>query len=123
MTTLRSSHRRILELATAIKSTFEPVIQTHLYSQLQIDLFVQVLQQGGGLLSASTDVTTLALITADIALSDFLRTVSSSVHSTQPLLGLSALEEMDVPHITVAVMPWTGKVTLVTLETPPRRPL
>ena len=34
----------------------------------------------------------------------------------QPLLGLSTLEEMDVPHITVAVMPWTVKVTLVTLE-------
>lgn len=56
-------------------------------------------------------------MTAGIALFDFVCAVSSGVHSTQPLLDVTLLEEMDVPHLTAAVMPRTGKVTLVTLET------
>jgi len=109
--------KRILELAAAIKSTFEPVIQTHLYPRSQIDIYVQVLQQDGGLLSASINAATLALINAGIPLIDYVCAVSSGVHSTQALLDLTTLEENDVPNMTVAVMPRTGKATLVTLET------
>ncbi|KAL5526858.1 SKI6 [Sanghuangporus sanghuang] len=109
--------RRILEFAAAVKSTFEPVIQVHLYPRSHIDIFIQVLQQDGGLLSASINATTLALITAGISLFDYVSAVSAGVHSTHPLLDLTALEENDVPYLTTAVMPRTGKVTLVTLET------
>ena len=97
-------------------STFEPVIQTHLYLRSKIDIFVQVLQQDDVLLSASINATALAFITNGIALFDFVFTVSSGVHSAQPLLDLTTLEENDVLHLTVAVVPWTGKVTLVTLK-------
>lgn len=114
---MTTDNRRILELAAAIKSTFEPVIQTALYPRSQIDIFVQVLQQDGGLLSAAINATSLALITAGIALFDYVCAVSSGVHATQPLLDLTLLEENDVPYLTAAVMPRTGKVTLVTLET------
>ncbi|KAJ7883047.1 exosome component 4 [Mycena olivaceomarginata] len=79
--------KRILEMAATIKSTFEPVVQTSLYPRSQIDIFVQVLQQDGGLLQA--------------------------LHSTSPMLDLTLLEENDIPHVTVAVMPKTGKVTLI----------
>ena len=106
----QSSHRRVLEFVAVIKSTFEPAVLTHLHPRSQVDLFNQVLQQDDGLRNASMNATTLALITSDILPSDLVCT-SSCVHSTQPLLGLSTLDEMDVP---VAVMPWTGKVTLET---------
>ncbi|EJD06491.1 exosome component 4 [Fomitiporia mediterranea MF3/22] len=109
--------KRVLEFAAAIKSTFEPVIQTHLYPRSEIDIFVQVLQQDGGLLSASINATTLALITGGISLYDYVCAVSAGVHATHPLLDLNTLEENDVPHLTTAVMPRTRKVTLVTLET------
>ena len=33
------------------------------------------------------------------------------------MLDLTTLEENDIPHLTVAVMPKTGTVTLVTMET------
>ena len=99
----------------AIKSTFEPVILTHLYPQSRVDIFVQV-QQDGGLLSASISTITLEHITTDIALFDSAPTVSSGVHFTLPLLGLTTLEENNVLHLTVAVVPRTGKVTLVTLK-------
>ncbi|TDL25459.1 hypothetical protein BD410DRAFT_784447, partial [Rickenella mellea] len=109
--------KRILELAASVKSTFEPVIQTHLYPRSQIDIYIQVLQQDGGLLSAAINATSLALISAGIPLYDYVCAITSGVHSTQPFLDLTTLEENDVPHLTVAVMPRTGKVTLVTLET------
>ncbi|KAG6896578.1 hypothetical protein C0992_007330 [Termitomyces sp. T32_za158] len=109
--------KRILELAATIKSTFEPVVQTNLYPRSQIDVFVQVLQQDGGLLQACINATTLALVNAGIPLLDFVCAVTGGVHSTSPLLDLTLLEENDIPHVTVAVMPKTGRVTLVTMET------
>lgn len=110
-------YRRILEFGATIKSTFEPVVQTHLYPRSQIDIYVQVLQQDGGLLSACINATTLALIMAGVPIFDYVCAVSSGVHSTNALLDLTTLEENDVPHLTAAVLPRTGRVTLVTLET------
>jgi exosome complex component RRP41 len=109
--------RRILELGAAIKSTFEPVVQTSLYPRSQIDIYVHVLQQDGGLTQASINATTLALVSAGIPLLDLVCAVTGGVHSASPMLDLTTLEENDVPHLTVAVMPKTSKVTLVTMET------
>lgn len=110
-------YRRILEIAAAIKSTFEPVIQTSLYPRSQIDIFVQVVQQDGGLLQACINATTVALMSAGVPMTDFICAVSGGVHSTSPLLDLTLLEENDVPNLTVAVMPKTKKISLVTMET------
>ncbi|KAF9024942.1 hypothetical protein BDZ89DRAFT_1135764 [Hymenopellis radicata] len=109
--------KRILEMAATIKSTFEPVVQTTLYPRSQIDIFVQVLQQDGGLLQACINATTLALASAGIPLYDFVCAVTGGVHSTSPMLDLTTLEESDIPHVTVATMPGSGKVTLATMET------
>ncbi|THH14697.1 hypothetical protein EW146_g5673 [Bondarzewia mesenterica] len=109
--------KRILEQAAMIKATFEPVVQTHLYPRSQIDVFVHVLQQDGGVLQACINATTLALSNAGVPMLDFVCAVSAGVHVAQPLLDLTTLEESDLPHVTVAVMPRTGKVTLVSMET------
>ena len=109
--------RGILELASTIKSTFEPAIQTSIYPRSQIDIFVQVLQQDGGLLQACINCTTLALANAGIPLLDFVCAVTGGVHSASSMLDLTTLEENDIPHVTVAMMPRTGKATLVTMET------
>lgn len=93
------------------------MIQTSLYPRSQIDIFVQVIQQDGGLLQACINGTTLALMNAGIPMLDFVCAVSGGVHSTAPLLDLTLLEENDVPNVTIAVMPKTKKVSLVTMET------
>lgn len=54
---------------------------------------------------------------AGIPMLDFVCAVTGGVHSTSPLLDLTTLEENDVPHVTVAMMPKTGQVALVTMET------
>ncbi|KAH7912011.1 exoribonuclease, exosome component 4 [Hygrophoropsis aurantiaca] len=109
--------KRLLELASTIKSTFEPVVQTHLYPRSQIDVFIQVLQLDGGLLPACINGTTLALTAAGIPLFDFVCAITGGVHSASPMLDLTTLEENDIPHITVAMMPRSEQVTLVTMET------
>ncbi|KIL67475.1 hypothetical protein M378DRAFT_159291 [Amanita muscaria Koide BX008] len=109
--------KRILEMAAAIRSTFEPVIQTNLFPRSQIDIYVQVLQQDGGVLQTCINGTTLALINAGIPLNDFACAITCGAHSTSPLLDLSLLEENDLPHMTIAMLPKTGRVTLVTMET------
>lgn len=70
-----------------------------------------------GLLQTSINATTLALIDAGVAMADYVAAITCGVCSTQPLLDLTSLEESDVPHLTLAVMPKTSKVTLVTMET------
>lgn len=50
-------------------------------------------------------------------MTDYVTAITCGVHSTQPLLDLTTLEENDIPHLTVASLPRTGKVTLVTMET------
>jgi exosome complex component RRP41 len=109
--------RRTLELTTTIKHTFEPIIQTTLYPRSQIDVFILVLQQDGGLLQACLNATTLALANAGVPLTDYVCAISAGVHATEPLLDLTALEEGDVPHATVAVLPRSGALTLVNMET------
>lgn len=48
---------------------------------------------------------------------DFVCAVTGGVHSASSMLDLTTLEENDLPHVTVALMPRTKKVTLVTMET------
>jgi exosome complex component RRP41 len=93
------------------------VVQTNLYPRSQIDIVVQILQQDGGILQACINATTLALASAGVPMLEFVCAISGGVHSTSPLLDLTLLEENDIPNITVAVMPRTGKVTLVSMET------
>jgi exosome complex component RRP41 len=110
-------NRRTLEMATTIKQTFEPVVQTSLYPRSQIDVYVTVLQQDGGLLAACVNATTLALSAAGVPLTDLVCSISAGTHGPAPLLDLTTLEENDVPHVTVASMPRSGKLSLVTMET------
>jgi len=109
--------RRVLDFASTIKATFEPVIQTNLYPRSQVDIYINVLQQDGGVLQACINATTLALAAAGIPLLDFVCAVTGGVQSASPLLDLTTLEENDLPHLTVAMMPRTGNITLLTMET------
>ena len=48
MLSVRLTYRRLVEWGSAIRSTFESVVHTHLYPRSQIDIVVHVLQQDGG---------------------------------------------------------------------------
>jgi exosome complex component RRP41 len=59
--------RGSIELGAAIRKTFEPVIQMHLYPKTQIDVAVCILQSDGGVRSAAINAVTLALVDAGVA--------------------------------------------------------
>ncbi|GAA6039958.1 hypothetical protein JCM8097_002639 [Rhodosporidiobolus ruineniae] len=142
--------RRTIELAAAVKNTFEPVLLLHLYPRSSIDIYLQILENDGSVLQAAINATTLALISAGLPLSDYVcaltlasypslpplapaqippfelttPSVAFSNHSTTAqgsgsttLLDLVGAEEQALPNLTVAVLPRSGKVTLVNLET------
>ena len=100
-----------------MQQTFEPVVLTSIYPRSTIDIFITILQQDGSLIPACVNATTLALICAGVPLLDFVCAVSAGVHDTQSMLDLTTLEENDLPWVNVAVMPKTGKVVMVGLET------
>ncbi len=110
----RSTTARVRKLHQVYLRAGHP---THLYPRSQIDIFVQVHQQDGGVLPAAINASTLALLDAGIAMNDFVASVSCGIHSTSAMLDLSNTEEQDLPHVTVAVLPRTKQVTLASLET------
>ncbi|GAA5876889.1 hypothetical protein JCM1840_002693 [Sporobolomyces johnsonii] len=140
--------RRAVELAAAVKNTFEPVLLLHLYPRSSIDIYLQVLENDGAVLQAVINATTLALISAGLPLSDYVCALSLASYPSLPPLGppqippfslsspssrstsstssgsgsttlldLVHAEEQALPHLTLAVLPRSGKVTLVNLET------
>ncbi|KAG8705089.1 Exosome non-catalytic core component, partial [Ceratobasidium sp. 423] len=109
--------KRILEFAASIRATFEPVVQVSLYPRSEIDIFVQVLQQDGGVLQTAINAATLALIDAGIALTDYVCACTAACIDTIGLLDLTNTEESDLPNLTLAVLPRSKRVTLVTMET------
>ncbi|GAA5858658.1 hypothetical protein JCM8547_001409 [Rhodosporidiobolus lusitaniae] len=143
--------RKTIELAAAVKNTFEPVLLLHLYPRSAIDIYLQILEADGSVLQAAINATTLALISAGLPLSDYICALSLASYPSLPPLGppqippfqlstpavaysnstvtgtsgtgattlldLVQAEEQGLPNLTVAVLPRSGKVSLVNLET------
>ncbi|BGP27604.1 exosome complex component RRP41 [Rhodotorula toruloides] len=144
--------RRTIELAAAVKNTFEPVLLLHLYPRSSIDIYLQILENDGSVLQAAINATSLALISAGLPLSDYVCSLSLASYPSIPPLGppqippfdlvtpaaqhtnsndptrtggsgsttildLLAAEETALPNLTIAVLPRSGKVSLINLET------
>ncbi|OCF76570.1 exosome complex component RRP41 [Kwoniella mangroviensis CBS 8886] len=109
--------KRLQEIGSSIRQTFEPVIMTHLYPRSEIFINVQVLSADGGILPTAINATTLSLISAGISITDYVCSVSIGLHLTQPLLDLSYIEENDLPNLILASLTNSGKITLAQMET------
>ncbi|KAL4401683.1 Exosome non-catalytic core component [Malassezia pachydermatis] len=109
--------RRLVEWGNAVRSTFEPVVHTHLYPRAQIDIVVHVLQQDGGVLPAMINACTLALMDAGIPMADYVTALTCGLYGSTPLLDLNLTEQSDLPFITMAVLPRSGKVPLLQMDT------
>ncbi|ANZ74374.1 BA75_00409T0 [Komagataella pastoris] len=109
--------RRIQELSTILKNTFEQVVILKNYPRTIIEVDVRVLAQDGGLLASCCNAITLALVDAGIALYDYVSAVSAGVFDNQILLDLNRLEEQDLSSVTIGVVGKTKKLSLVLSET------
>lgn len=72
-----------------------------------------------GVLSAAINAVTLAILDAGIACSDYVLSLSIGLHLSRSmtLLDLTSQEENSLPHLIVATLPRSGKITLAQLET------
>jgi len=109
--------RRVVELANAIRSTFEPVLLTHQFPRSQVNIVVEVLQQDGSVLPTAINACTLALMDAGIPMIDYVTSLTCGLYGSTALLDLNGTEERDLPYLTLAVQPRSGKVPLLQLDT------
>ncbi|KAJ3112538.1 Exosome complex component RRP41 [Physocladia obscura] len=109
--------KRLLEMASLIKSTFEAAILTQSFPRSEIAIQIQILQFDGGSLHAAINTTTLALMNAGIPMLDFVVASSAGFANGTTILDVNYTEEsMDVPTLSLAMMPRSGKVVLLNLE-------
>ncbi|CAG8639932.1 1347_t:CDS:2, partial [Paraglomus brasilianum] len=124
------SDKRLLEIASFVKQTFEPVIQTSSFPRSQIDIFLQILQFDGGTVQICINATTMALVDAGIPMNDYVCACTAGVIQQVPILAyddklmsqdnpvdLNLIEESsNSPEVTVAILAESGKVTLLQSE-------
>ncbi|CAO3619800.1 unnamed protein product [Cunninghamella blakesleeana] len=110
--------KRNIELSQYIQHTFEPIIQTHQFPRSQIDIYIQLFQHDGSILQTCINATTLALIDAGIPMTDFICACSAGcIDNKVSILDLNNIEEnSDTPELTLAILPRSGKVNLIELE-------
>ncbi|GAA5973553.1 hypothetical protein JCM11641_007115 [Rhodosporidiobolus odoratus] len=113
--------RRTIELAHAIKNTFEPVLLLHLYPRSSIDIYIQVLENDGSVLQAAINATTLSLISSGLPLSDYVCALTLASYPSLPPLGPRQTPPFDLttPSVSYANSPsaplGSGSTTLLDL--------
>ncbi|KAH6578401.1 hypothetical protein BASA50_002533 [Batrachochytrium salamandrivorans] len=109
--------KRLLEIASVIKRTFEPVVITSTFPRSEIDVYIQILQLDGGAIHAAINATCLAMIDAGIPMSDYVVACSAGFTNGSAILDLNYIEESaEVPTLTVALLPKSGKLTMLNME-------
>ena len=116
--TYRSGDRKQMEYALALKQTFEGAIMTHLYPRTEIHVSVEVLHADGGILAASINAVTLALIDAGISVRDYvIASTAGLVEQDTFLTDLNTSEENSMcPILTIAIMPRNERISLTQME-------
>jgi exosome complex component RRP41 len=126
--------KRMQEICLALQQTLSQATILKLYPRTQIDVRLQVVQQDGGALACAINAATLALIDAGIPLYHFIAAcaVGSAVSASftgggsssatasgtpQALLDVTALEEADVPWLTLATEGKSDKISFLQCET------
>ena len=104
------------ELASSVRSVFDPVVQTQLYPRSQIDISICLLQSDGGVRSAAINATTLALVDAGVAMEDFVCACSAGAVHGALLLDLNGQEDGAGAELSVGYLPCCERVSFVQLE-------
>ena len=100
-----------------IQDTFEAALLLRLYPRAQIDIYIEVLQQDGGLLSAAINAATLALVDAGVPMIDLVCACTSGLVEGEPILDLNYAEEAsDSAVVPVAVLLGSSNVLSLALQ-------
>jgi exosome complex component RRP41 len=108
--------RNAAEIAMCVRQIFEPVVQTHLYPRAQIDISISVLEADGDARAAVINAASLALVDAGVAMEDLVCACSAGIASGSPIVDLNGQEAGGCAEMVVALLPRTGKLSFVQLE-------
>ncbi|KAJ1648563.1 Exosome non-catalytic core component [Coemansia erecta] len=110
--------KRLLEISSFVKQTFEGAIQRSVYPRSQIDIYIHLLQHDGGTLETCINAATLALVDAGVAMADYVCACTAGSIDDTPVLDLNGVEEssIETPDLTVAILPRTGNIALLQME-------
>ncbi|KAJ5079961.1 exosome complex component rrp41 [Anaeramoeba ignava] len=103
-TKMSKKDRRVLEICSIIRKTFEPVLQLELFPESEISIFIQVLQADGGVESACINAVTLALIDAGIPMIDFVCSCTGTYLDSFCILDTNFIEETAGGSILIAAI-------------------
>ena len=108
--------RRSVAMARIIANIFSGVILSR-YTKSRIDIYIQILQDDGGVLSAAVNSATLALVNAGIPMSDLVVACSVGFVDNEHVIDVCNMEvSADRPQLVVAVLAHAGKVVSVELD-------
>lgn len=107
-----------------IQTAFSSLLLTHLYPHSTIAINLHILSQDGSLLAACLNAATIALVDAGIPMADYLVACTAAASASSgdndvgdPLLDLNALEEQELPFLTVGTVGKTNQVSVLLMET------
>lgn len=103
---------RSLEITNCVKEVVETAVLTTTYPHSQIDIFLEVLQADGGVLSACINAASLALIHAGITLKDVVVAASAGIIAEKPIVDVNYTEEgvSSSPVFTIAMLAKTKEI-------------
>jgi len=111
--------RRSKEIGLVTTKALEPALDLREFPKTVVDVFIELLQTDAGTRCAGICAASMALADAGLNMKDLVCAVSGGVVGDTPVADLDYNEEayeggsVDIP---VAVMPRTGKVTLLQLD-------
>ncbi|XP_065177768.1 exosome complex component RRP41-like [Sycon ciliatum] len=108
--------RRSTEMSQFIQDTFEAAILTHLYPRCQIDIYVQIMQAGGGHLAACINAASLAVMDAGIPTKDLVCACTTTLVKETAIVDVTYLEESAGPLVTMAMLARSGSIILTQME-------
>lgn len=111
----RPRDQRTRAMSLQIAGIFQGAIRKSKYPGSQIDIYVQVLQADGGVMSACINASTLALIHAGVELVDYVVSCTASMHKQTALLDVTHQETMSGCELTISFLP--NKELIVSLDT------
>ena len=119
----RANDRQSVELSLAVRSSLAGAIVTEAYPQMQIDVYIILIQDDGGRLPACLNAATMAVLDAGVSMKDVLVTCSAGLlmgvgaNTAVPVVDMSHREQgAGGAYLPVAILPRTEEVVLAQMD-------
>ncbi|HLD02866.1 MAG TPA: exosome complex exonuclease Rrp41 [Candidatus Nanoarchaeia archaeon] len=109
--------RRSREISMLTEKALRPVLDLKAYPNAVIDVFVELLQTDAGTRCAGICAAAMALADAGIPMKDLISALSVGYEKDKLLIDINSDEDCGgATDIPLAIMPLTGKITLLQLD-------